>query len=225
MVETTAYVTQIAFRANGDLVVGGTFTHIGSNAVTGIGIANQNIARWDGTSWSGLGAGISPSVRALAVTSDDVPVVENQSHLLERFDCPENYARWTWFGQTCPAAPGLPSIGIDSSRPAIGHDVTLTASQFPVNCTFGGILVSWTRLSPGIDLTSVGMPGCYQHVGPGAYFTFVPVAQSGSHTFPIPLMPALLGAHIHAQAIGLIPGANPTGASTSIGIDLAMGRL
>jgi hypothetical protein len=45
---------------NGRLVIGGFFTAVG-------GTAASNIAEWDGTTWSALGAGVQGTVRALAV--------------------------------------------------------------------------------------------------------------------------------------------------------------
>ncbi len=58
-------VFAFAFLPGGDVIVGGSFTIAG-------GAPANNIARWDGTSWSALGAGVSnasgtPSVNALAV--------------------------------------------------------------------------------------------------------------------------------------------------------------
>jgi hypothetical protein len=58
-------VYALAVLPNGDLIVGGEFAMAGS-------VAANNIARWDGTSWSALGAGIvadvgDSSVNALAV--------------------------------------------------------------------------------------------------------------------------------------------------------------
>ncbi len=45
---------------NGDLVVAGAFTSIG-------GVAADRIARWDGSTWSGLGSGADQDVEALAL--------------------------------------------------------------------------------------------------------------------------------------------------------------
>ncbi len=45
---------------NGDLIVGGKFTGAG-------GVAANHIARWDGTSWTPLGAGVNGKVNALAI--------------------------------------------------------------------------------------------------------------------------------------------------------------
>lgn len=52
--------TTAGVLANGDLVVGGTFTHAG-------GIAATNVARWDGSAWHALGSGLPmPSGSAFA---------------------------------------------------------------------------------------------------------------------------------------------------------------
>ena len=54
-----AVVTEMLVRANGDLVVAGSFTGAGGQPVA-------NIAVWNGTSWSGLGAGLPTEVGCLA---------------------------------------------------------------------------------------------------------------------------------------------------------------
>lgn len=52
-------VAALAIDGTGNVYVGGTFTNAG-------GIGANNIARWDGTNWSGLGSGIlTPSNRPL----------------------------------------------------------------------------------------------------------------------------------------------------------------
>jgi len=51
-------VNAFAQLPNGDLVVGGSFTSVA-------GIAANNIARWNGTSWSPLGAGTNATVNGL----------------------------------------------------------------------------------------------------------------------------------------------------------------
>ena len=64
---------------NGDLYVGGSFTNVVNNGIA-IGAADY-IAKWDGTNWSALGYGNSPSngslnaaVNALAVIGTDLYV-------------------------------------------------------------------------------------------------------------------------------------------------------
>src|SRR5205823_7712959 len=51
--------------AGGDLFAGGFFTRAGGNAA-------NNVAKWDGTSWSSLGAGMNDEVEALAVSGSNV---------------------------------------------------------------------------------------------------------------------------------------------------------
>lgn len=64
---STASVHSLAVLSNGDLVAGGAFTTAG-------GVSASRIARWNGTSWSALGAGVggsaSAQVSALAVLAN-----------------------------------------------------------------------------------------------------------------------------------------------------------
>ena len=56
----------LALAASGvDLYVGGAFTNAG-------GVAANNIAKWNGASWSALGSGVDGSVTALAVSGSDL---------------------------------------------------------------------------------------------------------------------------------------------------------
>ena len=54
------FATALCVLANGDLVVGGSFTSAG-------GVPAANVARWDGLAWSPLGAGTDGEVSALQV--------------------------------------------------------------------------------------------------------------------------------------------------------------
>ncbi len=56
-------VNAIAVAPNGDVYVGGSFTMAGTTAAL-------NVAKWNGTTWSALGAGLTYSVVALTVDSN-----------------------------------------------------------------------------------------------------------------------------------------------------------
>ncbi len=60
-------VNDIAFDGAGGIYIGGTFTLAGNVAV-------NNIAKWDGTSWSSLGTGLNGSVSSIKVSGTDVYV-------------------------------------------------------------------------------------------------------------------------------------------------------
>ena len=72
------HIEAIAFRGN-EIYVGGFFTHAG-------GIPANNIAKWDGTSWSALGTGTSipiggaPDVQSLAFNGNDLYVGGSFTH-------------------------------------------------------------------------------------------------------------------------------------------------
>ena len=53
-------VKDLAVLPNGDLIAGGNFASAG-------GVAANNLARWNGSAWSALGAGVNGRVEALAV--------------------------------------------------------------------------------------------------------------------------------------------------------------
>ena len=57
---TGAFVSSMAVLPNGNLVVGGTFSVAGSVSV-------NNIARWNGSTWSPLGTGLTGGVSAMVV--------------------------------------------------------------------------------------------------------------------------------------------------------------
>ena len=69
------YVSAVAVDSDGNLYIGGSFTTVG-------GVFADNVAKWKGTSWSALGAGVSgsvgriggPFVSALAVSGTNLYV-------------------------------------------------------------------------------------------------------------------------------------------------------
>ena len=58
--------------SGGDLYAGGDFGAAGGNFTTAGGILANHIAKWDGSGWTALGAGMDDDVWALAVSGSDV---------------------------------------------------------------------------------------------------------------------------------------------------------
>jgi len=114
--------------------------------------------------------------------------------------------------------------GVDR-RPTLGASITLTTSNVPTSSQLGGTALGWTKHDPGIDLSSLGMPGCFQFVVADALNMFVPSGGLGTHTLTVPNDPALVDVYIHSQGFAFVPGVNALGAVTSNGLDLRFGTL
>jgi len=64
-VDGTAYALSTD-AATGDLIVGGAFSTVDADSEDATpGVSAQNVARWDGTAWSEVGAGLDGTVRVL----------------------------------------------------------------------------------------------------------------------------------------------------------------
>ena len=83
-------VSALAVLSNGELVAAGTFTAAGNAAAS-------NIARWNGSSWSALGAGTNGPVYALAVQSNGDLLVGGQYTTAGGVPA-ANIARWNGGG-------------------------------------------------------------------------------------------------------------------------------
>ncbi len=66
--QANGIIYSVVWLPNGDIVAGGNFSLIG-------GVAANNIARWNGTAWQPLGAGVTGTVRSMVVTPNGTVVV------------------------------------------------------------------------------------------------------------------------------------------------------
>ena len=152
-------VNAIAVGGNGDVYVGGSFTHAGSLAV-------DYIAKWDGTGWSALGSGLDFDVFGIAVSGSDVYAVGIFG--LAKWDG----VSWTSIGKA--------SFG---SGQQILYAVAVIGSDVYVGGTFttiGGVSAnhvakwngsSWSALGTGIGASyypkvrAIAVVGGYVYVG------------------------------------------------------------
>jgi len=92
--------------------------------------------------------------------------------------------------------------------------------------TFGFLLLSLNRAQPAVELSALGMPGCFQHidlasaVGTPLLLPASPV----SAPIVIPNATGLLGLSVFAQAALDATGLNAAGLVASNGGELAIGR-
>ncbi|MCB9885536.1 MAG: hypothetical protein H6838_08590 [Planctomycetes bacterium] len=118
-----------------------------------------------------------------------------------------------------------PIVHDASDRPVIGTSITLETTNLPANTAVGATLLGLTEYNPGIDLTSIGMPSCYQYVSIDATLIWIASGNTGSSPFSIPNNPAFAGVEIKTQGAALSAGANAVGALTANGIKLVLDIL
>ncbi|MBM4059945.1 MAG: hypothetical protein FJ265_02465 [Planctomycetes bacterium] len=110
-----------------------------------------------------------------------------------------------------------------SGPPRFGATVTLTATNYPANSGLGVQVVSLVRHDPGIDLTSYGMPGCWQYTGFEAMVVVIPAGGQSAYGLGIPNSTTFSGLQLTAQTYAFSPGANTAGVISSNGVALTVG--
>ncbi len=125
-------VHDLAIMPNGDLVAGGRFSRFG------------RLARWNGNSWSGFGAGLTggyPYVNSLDVSPDGMLLVGGDFEFADGKPSPF-VARWS--------TTGFPVVAFSPQNALVKIGATATLSATPVK-GFSGVRVQWRR--GGVDVT------------------------------------------------------------------------
>lgn len=111
---------------------------------------------------------------------------------------------------------------VTSARPVIGTAINWVTTNVPATSVLGLLGLGFGAITPAFDLTPLGAPGCFQHVGVSASAVFLPAAGTGTIPFSIPNSQALAGVRVFAQSLALDPPVNPLGVVTSNGLDLLL---
>ncbi|MEZ6037240.1 MAG: hypothetical protein R3F29_07150 [Planctomycetota bacterium] len=114
-------------------------------------------------------------------------------------------------------------LAIDATLPVLGSNCTLTTSQFPASSVLGVQLISTTRIDPGLDLSIIGMQGCYLYANLDSLDVLWPVGGSATHVLSIPNNPVLMGAVVVGQSAAFVNGVNSAGLISSNGVALTIG--
>ena len=123
------------------------------------------------------------------------------------------------FGCYAPAPLTLSA----SARPVQGTTFDLVTANIPAAAVLSANLLSFTSHNPGIELTSVGMPGCFEYVGLDGTFLLVGSGTQRRAVGPVPSTPGWLGVQLCSQSASLVPGINALGAISSNGTLLQIG--
>ena len=199
-----AFVSALTVLPNGDLVAGGVFTSAGASPA-------NNIARWNGTTWSPLGSGIGGAqtnfVRCLAV----LPVGEllaggqfatagNQvSAYFARYatPCP---ATVTAYGSGCVGAAGANVLTADNA-PWTGTTFRARGTGMPALGIVGSVFGFTTEATPLASVLPGSLPGCILLAHPDASFVLLPVNGIAESQLWIPNQPSLAGLVVHHQLV------------------------
>jgi hypothetical protein len=107
-------------------------------------------------------------------------------------------------------------------RPVTGGSVPLVIGPIPPAGLFAAVVFGLTQYNPGVDLTPLGMPGCFQYVSSDVPQLVLPSGGLAQAVFTIPAAPTLAGVAIKTQGAVLVPGYNARGAITSNGLVLTI---
>ena len=109
----------------------------------------------------------------------------------------------------------------------IGTTVTLEVSEIPASSLLAAVVYGRQKYDPGLPLSSLGMPECFQYCGMEAVALLFPSgASTATHLFAVPNDPGLVGQNIRAQGAAFDPAGahNTLGALSSNGLELTIGN-
>jgi hypothetical protein len=136
-------------------------------------------------------------------------------------------------GAAVPAARDLSaslpfSTGADASgltftpngRPVLGTTMALSIGNIPAGTIFAGVFLGWSQVPAGVDLGSIGMPGCSRYCSQEFAYSLVTTGSSATFQFTVPTGAIWQGVRMFSQAATLSAGFNALGALSSNGVEL-----
>jgi choice-of-anchor B domain-containing protein len=120
---------------------------------------------------------------------------------------------------------GSVGLAIDGdARPVLGTTVNLTVDNIPAGAPIAAVIYGLTKFNPGIDLTALGMAGCFQYCSHDSVSLALAPGSSMTEAFVIPNSVTLSGLTVIVQSGAYAPGIVPNllGATSSNGIELTL---
>ena len=125
------------------------------------------------------------------------------------------------FGLCSTAFNGL-SLGA-SAEPVLGTTVQWQIGGIAAGTGWGALMRSLTEANPPVDLSAIGMPGCFAHVSGPEATLFLSPGSSVQIPESIPNSISLIGATLVGQAVTYNPPLTPLGLVASNGMVLTLG--
>lgn len=107
--------------------------------------------------------------------------------------------------------------------PVLGTTLQWQVGGMPANTGWGVLLRALQQATPAIDLTGIGMPGCFAHVVAAEATFFLAPGASQQIAETIPNVTALVGVSLVGQAVTYNPGLTQLGLVASNGMVLTLG--
>ncbi len=122
-------------------------------------------------------------------------------------------------GFSTNATESLPLALAGTSAPVLGTSLGFQADNIPASQVLSLYVMSAGQINPGLDLGSIGAPGCSAFVSLPELVTIDLLTQpSASVSYAIPADAALVDLEIYSQAISFVAGVNAFGMITSNGV-------
>jgi hypothetical protein len=168
------------------LAVIGTTVYAGGRFTTAGGVAASNLARWDGSSWSPLGGGISTApwwgeILEMSMFGSDLLVGGSFSSLggLNL----SNFAKWngtTWSSVGSAYADVVGAMAVRGSDVYVASDQMVTLEQINSNPIRKWNGSSWSSVGPGMDGHVLALKLIDDNLYVGGDFSFVNGIAAGS---------------------------------------------
>jgi hypothetical protein len=156
------------------LAVSGNDLYVAGNFTTAGGTQATNIAKWDGSSWSALGPGVSSSVHALAVLGSDLYVggnFTNAGGVTANYVAKWNGSNWSALGSGMSGPPqgpypGVFALAVSGGDLYVGGNFT-NAGGNTANYIAKWDGANWTMLGSGINsqVQALAVQGSDLYVG------------------------------------------------------------
>ena len=115
------------------------------------------------------------------------------------------------------------SLGTDA-MPVIGTTIQWQIGGLQAGTAWGALVRSLQLAAPPVDLSSIGMPGCFQHVtAPVLVDLFLSPGASAQFAQPIPNSVSLVGVELVGQAVAYAPRLTPLGFVVSNAVQMMVG--
>ncbi|MEZ5967059.1 MAG: hypothetical protein R3F56_24695 [Planctomycetota bacterium] len=139
---------------------------------------------------------------------------------------PEVAALATPFGTGCNGTAGRPTLTAQT-LPWLGDSFRQLASSLPAQSVavleLGASRQIWHGFTLPLDLSSIGMLGCWKYVSTDVTVPFGTQGGAVTQAMPVPAAASLHGARLFTQVFCVDPGANPFGATMSNALDVTLG--